>query len=201
MKVFAKRFICGLGVLGCLLLGGCYVQSIHPFFVESAVVEEPGLLGEWVVVEQFGDELAEGEDTRFVFGEGELMVVMRHIDQACRVEEEFEATLFKVGGELMLDLYPEEGGSPYFNFHVYPVHGLVKVILSGDSLTLLPLDADEFWGKVEEEEIHLPYVASEGGGGLVTATSDEWMRFLEGYVKDERVYDQESSMILARVLP
>ena len=193
MKVFANLSSAVAAALSCLFIGGCFVQSIHPIYRESSVVERPELWGEWRLVDKEDEE-----NTVFAFSEGELEISGVEGASSESVEE-FYCTFFEVEGILLLDLYPAEGGSPYFNMHVYPTHGLTIVEREGDVLRLIPLDEGEFHEGLEDGKIDLPYVKAEDAWALITASSEEWESFLRGYLKRQDVLDRENAVVLKRM--
>ena len=70
---------CFLVLAGALLLGGCIVTSVYPFYDAKTLVSEPALLGDWVVVQESGQS-----DEHWIFeteGTNQLKVIYTSGDE------------------------------------------------------------------------------------------------------------------------
>jgi len=188
-----KRF----AMFGLLLLGGCVVQSFHPFYEENAKVALPQLAGEW-------DLIADGTNTKpactpWVFtDEGELIT---RDDK--NLPGKLRASFFKVGGQLFCDLEAgdlEEGRvNVYWMLHVRPVHTVCKAQLTDRELTLVPLHFNWFKKALVSREIELPHLTARGNDVfLVTATTDQWRKFLQQHAADTNAFPQNTAYLLRK---
>ena len=160
-------------VLGLLLLAGCFTLSVHPFYEPEDVVFEPGLLGVW------GDpEDSHSETWQFVAaGTNAYQLVIREED-SLRIKPEmdgvFEAHLFRLDGQLYLDLLPEEPkiGSDFYIGHVLPAHSIWRVDLAGDEFVMRILETRRLEDAIEAGELSLGFVERDNVQ-VLTATSAE----------------------------
>jgi len=192
---------CLVGVVAALL-GGCVVQSFHPFYTEESKVDAPGgIIGQWKPV-RLGDTDEEKTKTAnvkpWVFSKDDLQTYDKK-NVASTVETQF----FKLDGVLYCDFTAR--GSPeqfeaniYWTVNIVPVHTLCKVELEGDRLTLKPVSYSWMKNAAEEKKLSLPYVAGEDLM-LFTATPEQWEAFLKEHGKDPEVFPEEDDFVFTRV--
>jgi len=186
-----------LALFGLVLLGGCVVQSFHPFYSNNAKVELPQAIGEWNLV-------AAGNDTNvackpWVFTTSYELLTYGEKD----VPGKLQATFFKVGGQLFCDFEAgeaEEGKlNAYWILHVRPVHTVAKVQLEKQQLTLVPMSFDWFKKALASKQIDLPHLKGKKDDDfLVTATPDQWAKFLQKYGADTNAFPQSTAYVLRK---
>ena len=181
----------------CLLLAGCYVQSLYPFYTKKAVINFPEILGDWKVIKHGEKYIPYSEQIPWKFSKDSLEIV----DEK-GIRSRIKATYFKVGDALFLDSTaadPDEQGNVggYWVAHVYPVHMLCKVVIEGDTLTLMPLNYD--WLEKNKDKLgkEISFVEIDEPV-LFTATSEQWLSFLQKHKDTKDVFDQENAYILKR---
>jgi len=102
---------------GALILTGCVVTSVYPYYAEKDLVFEPTLLGDWVGEE--GDDQKSGLFTRVErLGENGYRATTLGGDQTNSVI----CHLFRLKGQLFLDTCPTN-----HDFDLIPVHQISKV--------------------------------------------------------------------------
>jgi hypothetical protein len=113
------------------LLSGCIVLSVYPYYTDKDLVFEPLLSGEWHDPSKPKETwlfAREGEDAwRIRFGDGEKTYPMT-------------GHLFKLRGQLFLDLFPEEGAECPVMPPPIPSHLLLRVSVDSTTLRMTPLD-------------------------------------------------------------
>jgi hypothetical protein len=187
-----------VATLAVALLGGCVVQSLHPFHTPEAVAEVPEILGIWLPVD---DE----EEKRL----GNPWIISKEAVQTTDDDGrpgKLDVTWFKAGESLFVDATagdPDDHGvSEWWAVHVAPVHTVCKVVLEGDILTFRPLRYDWLRKAVQEKKVTLPHVQLERDGEhvLFTATSKEWMAFLKEHGDDEEAFTPQDSLVFQRLV-
>jgi len=186
-----------LALFGLVLLSGCVVQSFHPFYRDDAKVPLPQVRGEWDVV-------AAGTDTNiaykpWVFTENDELVTYddKNVSSTLRV------TFFKVGRQLFCDFAAgemEEGRlNPYWILHVRAVHTVAKVQLEKDRLSLVPMNFNWFKKSLAAKQVDLPHLKGKTEDEfLVTATPDQWAKFLSEYAADTNAFPQSAAYVLRK---
>ena len=118
-----------------LILGGC-VPSLHPFYVDKDVAFDPSVLGTW------SDK--ESKETWEFTKHGERGYKLLYTDDEGR-QGRFIVYRFRLAGNTLLDLYPEEPefqASEVYKNHVLRLHtfALVQHTESKAQLEFLDLD-------------------------------------------------------------
>lgn len=167
MKTFNSILI---GAILCLLLAGCYVQSLHPFYTKEKVIDFPKIVGDWKVIKHGERYIPYSEQEPWRFKKNSVEIVD---DKG--IQSLIRTTYFKVGDTVFMDSTPtdpeeQSGVGKYWVAHVYPVHLLCKVIIKGDSLTLIPLNYDWFEKNAKEFKKEIPFIKADGSM-IFTATS------------------------------
>lgn len=177
------------------ILTGCVVTSIGPYYTQKDLVFEPSVLGTWNNIKKPGESWhfeKNGDFAyRFTLYESLKTTVM-------------DAHAFKLAGQLFLDVYSLER-----DYHVIPVHYVLKVNQQGISLNLSELNDD--WLKSllvkDPAALHHQFVDIDGKPEdqriVLTGETPELQEFLVEYLKTEaawkatfqlrRDFDDESS--------
>jgi hypothetical protein len=186
-----------LTLIALVLLGGCVVQSFHPFYNTNAKVELPQAVGEWNLV-------AAGSDTNvtskpWVFSKSYELTTYDEKN----VPGKLQATFFKAGQHLFCDFEAgdiEDGKlNPYWILHVRPTHTVAKVHLDSRQFTLTPLSFDWFKKALVAGQLDLPHIkSSKSQDFLVTATPDQWAKFLDKYGANTNAFPPATAYVLKK---
>jgi hypothetical protein len=126
-----------------IILSGCIVTSVCPFYTQKDLVTEPAVLGSWTNPKNHGETWQFEQTTKFAYRltlvEPSKTTVM-------------ETHSLKLGGQLFLDLFSLEQ-----DYHVIPAHYLLKVDQTSPLLRLSELN--EAWVKsfLTNKPTALPY--------------------------------------------
>ncbi len=121
-----------------LLLAGCIVQSLHPYYTKEAVCTIPGIEGQWTLSGKNNkDKLLKP----WVIRGGKIMTYDEKGAPGL-----LAAVYFRVGDSFFLDTIaeepPEGATSTWWTMHLLPVHVVTRVDLHDNTLTLTPMDYD-----------------------------------------------------------
>jgi hypothetical protein len=177
------------GALALLvLLGGCVVTSVHPFYTEKDLVYDPQLLGTWedpakpekstdhVVIQRLGEK----GYIATIFNEKEVGSIELH--------------LFELNQQLFLDVCPTNRSLDYV-----PARQLVKVISKEPELKTTNLDYDWLKKLLEKNPETLQHVVvpNEPGGSegriVLTAKTADLQKFLLKYMNDKEAWKSSST--------
>lgn len=114
------------GLVACgMLLAGCVIESVFPFYTANDVAFDPALVGTWV-------------DAKAADNVKEFWQFERSGSNACELiihsssgTNAYDATLFRLNQQLLLDLCPTNRFA-----NQLPLHYLLKVELASTSLKL-----------------------------------------------------------------
>jgi len=115
-----------------MLLTGCWQKSIYAFYKTSDVIFDDALLGDWR--EQKNDP-KDGMAWTFTRGGGTNTYLLKVVDDDENAE--FDARLFKLGQDRMLDLH-----SRHRSIGDIPAHNLFRIVELGGSLKMQTLDPE-----------------------------------------------------------
>ncbi|MCZ6690179.1 MAG: hypothetical protein O7H41_11285 [Planctomycetota bacterium] len=184
-------------VVAVMLLSGCVIQSLHPFFTKEAVIPLPEKLkGKWDVFDPDDKSIAKKPWEFQEDGD-----VITYDDKGRRGK--LEATFFKVGDQLYVDATVggavEKNQSMWRAITILPIHVVCKVEISKEKVLLRPLDFKWMKKALKKEKAKLSKedVKVEGDDHFVlTASSEEWMKFLEE--TGDEAFHKEFTIVLKR---
>jgi hypothetical protein len=205
-----KRTLAILATLACALIAsGCIVISIHPFYNDDQKIFDNGLIGKWQQENNDAWEFAEEKDDKYlvtIYDDKDVVGLM-------------EGTLFKVGGDTFMDLYPwdfdyapadsiipnaSDKGLYWNNLHLLPTHSVLRLLKSGaDTLKLAMLDKDWLFKQLKANpsfiKHEIPTAISKNVESmdndeniLLSASTQELQAFLAKYGKDEKAFELDT---------
>lgn len=167
------RVLAALATIG-LLLAGCVVTSVYPWYTAKDVVFNPALVGTWVSAASTD---AVRESVRFERGEGDAYL-MTLTDAEKSVA--YDAHLFKLKGQLFLDYCPRERPGDFI-----PPHYVIKVLSLDPTFKLCGLDYSWLVEQIEKNPKTIRHSVVEGQSGdstsrriVLTAATAELQTFL-----------------------
>ncbi|HZR18881.1 MAG TPA: hypothetical protein VFE51_16460 [Verrucomicrobiae bacterium] len=169
-----------------VLLAGCVVTSVSPFYTGKDVVFEPAVVGDWVS----GTKEPADEVWKFEKGEGKAYrFTLIGKDKATVME----AHAFKLQGQLLLDIASVER-----DYHVIPPHLLLKVVQTKPTLKLSALNHDWVMKLLEKEPAAIAHQFVQNGEqpndlrAVLTADSETLQKFIAKYLETKEAWDDGS---------
>jgi len=189
-----------LAMVLVLALSGCVpVESMHPFWSQDKLVQEPAIVGTWIAEEKPG---ATNLVLRFEeSGAGYLVsFYSTRPDKSWKFAKDwavqFDGRLVRLGGSLFLDLYPKAVAfkdKPAIEEEVFiffrPVHTLYRIRLEGDALAVDFLDDDWLKEKVKEKQLAVKQ-EEVSHGYLLTASTEELQELVAQLVPEMQPIDE-----------
>jgi hypothetical protein len=176
-----------LTVCGLLTMCGCMPLSLVPYYTEKDLVLEPALIGTW----NPGDD-----DNEQVIFEQADSTGYTLIDRDSTGEIHFDVHLFKLGGKMFMDLFPQDVGgrmNPLLEEHLVPGHSLLRV----DQIepTLITASLNDTWMKerMKENPKALAHVLTDDRL-VLTASTEEIQAFVKKHIADKGAFDEPSEM-------
>ncbi len=185
-------------ILISLLLAGCYIPSLNPFYTKDASIDLKGINGEWLLLKEFGEDVSGKSIRPWVFRDDEVKAYNQD-DQSAELNVEY----FNVDDTIFIDVSAGEPEGfpkmcPWWGIHLQPLHTVYKVSLSEDSLTITPLNPEWFKTSLKNKKISIPFVETQDEQLIVTAQSEEWIAFLKEYGSNDAVFLLQNQSILQR---
>ena len=177
----------------CLLLCGCVVGSLSPFYTDNLIVAQPALNGSWY----FTEDIDAHDESPLVFADGKMTI---YDDKG--VPADAKATFFKVDDTIFLDIFADQGRLRQdVSKDQAPVHLLSRVkILGPDKISFNALDLEWLGESVQAGNIKLPYkkTAPENVDIVFTATPAQWVEFLRQHKDDPKLFPLDKEACLVR---
>ena len=167
-----------------VLLTGCIVTSIHPFYTSKDVVFEAALLGHWTNTSSderwtFQKEGSDAYHLVYVSEEGKTNILTAHF--------------FKLGSQAYLDFFSAESDCPVMPPAV-PSHLLLRVNQLAPTVRLLPLKHDWLKAALEKDPKLLRHAMigdkPDDQRVVLTAETAELQQFLRAHVDSPEAWDQ-----------
>lgn len=195
-----NRIVALVVIISGILMTGCLVSSIHPFFKTEDVIYNADLLGNWMdgdssiwtiqrntYTESFMGEEKDDNSYKMVYYEdGNGKSVLR-------------GTLFQLKGVQYIDFYPDpdyEGHweSDMTSFHMLPTHTLARVQFNSDSILIYWYGEDWLNDLLEQNRVKIAHetvqITSYTSRSVLTASTDELQKFIVKYANDPRIVDE-----------
>jgi hypothetical protein len=194
-----KKQILVLVILVAVLVQGCIVKSLHPFYIESDLVYKKELVNTWVDQDGHKWKIDPVQEQRKAY-------------QMTFTEDGKEATflthLFELEGNLFLDFRPlaSDGSvNDLFEMHLLPSHSVAKVVKMNDEVVVIKWFNEEWLTKLFKQnriKISHEVIIDENSGKdedksyVLTASTEELRKFLIKYGNDPAAFDGDGKMEL-----
>jgi hypothetical protein len=198
-----------LACLIAMLLSGCFVKSLHPFYTAGDLVFKKEMLGTWIDDDSASWKIEQSMRTTGLFKPGvpENAYLVTCSDKDGTAQ--FSAHLFKLGSGLFLDFYPEEvkGTTGMMSAHLVPAHTVARVTLSHDNLTIQWYNEEWLIGLFKQNKIRIAHekVPLEAGKTtddnyqvVLTAPTEELQSFMLKYSDDPKAFNGDYTSTLKR---
>lgn len=181
--------------IALLLLSSCVPAfSVHPFFTEKDLTFDRSLLGTWI------DPTGKNERGGLVIEEVSIngrpaySLTAEVTDKPAvpKLTEEYEGSLFKLGGQQFLDVIYSQlrSGDESVTVLAMPVHTIARVSLEGDTLSLSFLDDEWLKKNLEDGTVPLRHEI-ESDAPLLTAETADLQTFVLNHWADQKAFSFE----------
>ena len=173
-------------LVALVLLGatssGCLVLSLRPVYDADSIDWEPGLVGTWYDAD---------DRVTLTFDAAEWRSYRLHYDHPSE-RGDLTAYMTLLGDDHYLDVGPLRG-EDHGSF-LLPVHGVLRVTLDGDTLTLTPLSYDWFSARMKSRQpIGIAAVFDQKQNALITAPTPRLRAWLRGLPATSSAWGAEAS--------
>jgi hypothetical protein len=175
-----KRYTIISLAAAAVVLAGCVVTSVSPFYTQTDLVYEPGLAGSW--------NQAKGGSEVWRFEQSDARAY-RFTRIEARKASVMEAHTFKLEGQLFLDIYSLEQ-----NVQAIPAHYLLKVTQVSPTLQMSQLDNDWLLALLDKDPKatgHHIVVGerSDDRRVVLTGNTEELQKFVIKYLKTDAAWN------------
>lgn len=165
MDICPVRLAFALSLAATVLASpGCLVLSVHPAYVGSPDAIDDRLLGNWQDAES-------GSTATIVAGEWKAYRITFKDRTGSLKLTAFET---HIGAARFLDLTPEGGLEQ--SLLLLPLHGICRIVLDDDRLTVTPIDYDRFTSAASAKTVGRIEFAIDERKNVVLSSSTSAMR-------------------------
>lgn len=184
-----KTRICVGFAAALVVLGGCVVKSVYPYYTEKDLIFDPGLVGSW---QEVGTNSKPSEFVRI-----ERSGQKGYICTAFAENEtnSVEVHLFKLKGQLFIDTYATNRSLDFV-----PVHQLSRVVRMEPNLEVCDLNyqwLEELVKKSPREIRHVEIPDRSQGNDskwiVLTADTARLQKFVLRYLKNDEAWTTPST--------
>lgn len=165
-----------IAAIAALLSSACLVVSLQPVYEPDTIAFDPALLGTWIA----GDDDMSLSFERAEWHSYHLTVQER--DNRTRLS----ARLTRVGAQLYLDVSTLDGAdvAPL----LLPVHGLYRLDLEGDALSLADLNYEQLERQARGGATGLPMAIDARKNVVITASTADLRQWLVSHAADDGLF-------------
>ena len=190
-----RRLRQGWLAMVALLLGGCVVQSLQPFYTAEIVAPSPVPDGQWQLLNDDGSPKG---PQPWVFSPGKVL----SYDEEGRPGT-LQLHFFQVAGQTYVDAIADEPAmepNGWWLMHLAAVHTASRVEVDGERLTITPMDYEWMERAITAGTLKLPYYRESNAEFFVfTATPSAWVAFLDAHGGDATLFAPKYALRFARV--
>jgi hypothetical protein len=182
-----------LAIIPLLFFAFSCVQSLQPFYKDSQLFYDPGLIGKWTDADQQNTIVVTGDADKKVYN----IVLTDNKGKTGR----FIVHLARVQDHMIADIYPDElkegdltVGDEYA-LHLVPVHSFMVVDYSPPDLKVRQMDFDWFKKYLDAHPDEVGYQKLEGDHYLLTAPTDQVQTFVLKHAADKGAFSDAQDVI------
>ncbi|NWJ50582.1 MAG: hypothetical protein HXX14_06935 [Bacteroidetes bacterium] len=194
-----QKFFVLLGLI-CLILSGCLVKSLHPFYKPSDLVFRQDIIGAYTDQNK-GVWKIEGAVNKNFLGVGKSDKQQNYykislLDEKKRTTT-FQGCLFKLDNNYYVDFYLEKGNNDdaqteLYSYHVIGVHTVAKVLIGKNSLRIKWYNEKWLSELFEQNKIRLSHEKIEDNDAVVlTASTNELQQFMRKFANDPKAFQKK----------
>jgi hypothetical protein len=176
-----------------ILLSGCIVKSLHPFYTENDVVFKEELTGKWIDDDSTAWRIERSISIKS--GGRDTLLLNSYVITFGEPVSIFRGTLFMLNNIYYLDFFPltdDLFDGEFSAFHLLPTHSLAKVeFQTGDSVKISWFSETWLEDLFEKNKIRISHerVTTEDHDVIVlTASTKELQKFIRKYGDKPEIY-------------
>jgi hypothetical protein len=168
-----------------LILSGCIVLSLHPYYTAENLYFEPGLEGNWKESDE-SDELWTFEKS----GENGYRVIITTEEKS----ETFEVKMFSINDMMFLDALPERFPKEfdYLNSHSIRVHSLYQLDYKDNSFEIRSMDYGWLKENLKNSKLGIDHEIIDKRI-ILTASTEELQAFIVQNI--ETLFEDEAGIL------
>ncbi|MDP1621211.1 MAG: hypothetical protein Q8M08_02620 [Bacteroidales bacterium] len=191
-----------------ILVSGCFVKSLHPFYREKDLLFKKELLGTWTGDDSSEWKIEQNRKFSGIFKPDipENVYLITYTDK--KGTSQFIVNLFKLGNRLFLDFYPEEkeSSNELRSLHLVAMHTVARVDLAPDKMIIRWYNEEWLIGLFKQNKIRIahekvPYESGKIDDNfqvILTASTGDLQKFMLKYAEDPNAFKNDYTFILRK---
>ena len=192
-----------------LLLSGCLVKSLHPFYKENQSLFKKELIGTWIGKDSSKWNIVQGKKTTGLFKPDvpENAYLITYTDN--KGSAVFKVHLFQLDNHLFLDFYPEDAvcSNDLMSMHLVPMHTVARIELTAGRIIIRWYNEEWLIGLFKQNKIRIPHEKIPYASGkvndvdfqvILTASTDELQKFMLKYANDPNALKNDDTFVLSK---
>jgi hypothetical protein len=191
MKRKAILFVILIG----LMMSGCLVSSLHPFYKMKDKIFDEALIGNWLDTDSAVWIIQPNKTT-------DAFMAPERIDSTYSIKyyedkdalSYLQATLFVLNGQKYVDFYPdpdeEHCDSEMTSIHHIPVHTLARMQFNKDTMMFFWFGEEWLNELFENNRVRIDHetisIDSDYHSNILTAETDDLQKFILKYMNDKK---------------
>ena len=190
--------VLAMAALLLVIMSGCLVKSLHPFYTNKDIVYRNDILGTYTdqdkgtwTIEQ---KLIKNGTWRPLDPEVTSYYLLKMVDQKKRTIT-FRGVLFKLDNNLYVDFYLEKSDdrddeTDLFAMHVLGVHTVARVTITKNELHLNWYNEKWLSDLFKENKIRLAHEKLDDDNIVLTASTQELQKFMKKFANDPKAFEK-----------
>jgi len=197
IKVMKNKLILVATIL-TIVVSGCIVKSIHPFYKDNDVEFKTELLGTWLDSDSAEWKFTQKIHQKFMAPEKKENYYEAVYSESKNDTSYFKVHLFKLKGNYYLDFLPEiedNIGDTWASIHFIPTHSIARLELVGDrNLCFFWYDEDWLSTLFEQNRVKISHEIINPSGSdeqyVLTAETEELQKFILKFGSEIDVFEK-----------
>jgi len=182
------KSIIPIAILG-LLLSGCFIKSLYPFYTKKDIVYDPKIIGTWLDNDSSKWIIKQRMKWPIAPDSSYQVEIVDKEGKQCR----FNAHLFRLNSQLYLDFYPSGkiGSNDIVEASIVLTHSLAKIGYSSSKLKIQWFNEVWLGQMLEQNKIrirHETMFENNEKSYLLTASTEELQKFIIKYGNDSLAF-------------
>jgi hypothetical protein len=168
-----------------LLMSGCFIKSLYPFYTKNDIVFDPSITGTWL----------SDDSTQWIIKQQMKWPIEPDSSYQVEIVEKdgsianFNTHLFKLDNQLYLDFYPSGkiGTNDFVDETVVLTHSLAKVSYTANTIKIQWFNEVWFEQLLQQNRIRIRNEKTEDGY-LLTASTEDLQKFIIKFGNDPMAF-------------
>jgi hypothetical protein len=192
-----KRFTILLLSFVGIMMSGCLVTSLHPFYKTNDKIFDRDLIGNWIDSDSSIWIIEPNKKSKEFMGpeflDSTYLITYYEDEDAASY---LKGTLFVLNGKKYVDFFPDDEGhftTDMSEMHHIPVHTLARIASSKDSIMFFWFGEDWLNALFDGNRVRVEHETIDHGdyeSRVLTADTDDLQKFVKKYMETESIQQQ-----------